>query len=437
MEKLSQSGAEMASHMRTSRAGLELIKQFEGYRPNDQELPDGRYIVGYGHVRGEKGEERLSKAEAEALLREHDLPRIEQLVQDSVLAPLNQNEFDALVSFAFNIGASAFVKSDVVAYLNSGNRLASATAMDVWRKARIGGRIQVVDALVRRRAAEKALFLTAPGHMPSAASVLYRPVADRPPALKAPVKPREIVVERSTPAEPISEPKQTAPEAAAESIRKQMQDILGTNGEKVSGPDAANDDRKEPVETDGASPEEIKAAISELAGHEEPSPGVQKSMWPPRQETSLAAREEAEEDLPPPPFLERVVTAPEPAAPAPKLVRDPEPQPPVTIIDDLEEVEIPPRAGMGGIGEGVRLQEPLVESNPDNKLLNAAPFGLLALIGAALAGYGFADFFGLVQSGETIESDIAVYLPPFLILLGALLLIVMGYYCLRTLFSKD
>ena len=428
----------MASHMRTSRAGLELIKQFEGYRPNDQELPDGRYIVGYGHVRAEKGEERLSKAEAEALLREHDLPRIEQLVQDSVLAPLNQNEFDALVSFALNIGANAFVKSDVVAYLNSGNRLASATAMDVWRKARIGGRVQVVDALVRRRAAEKALFLTAPGNMPSAASVMYRPVADRPHALKAPAIPREIIVERTEPAQEKAEPALTAPEAAAESIRKQMQDILGTNGEKVSGR-AANDDRKEPIETDGASPEEIKAAISELAGHEEPSPGVQKSMWPPRQETSLAAKEEAEEDLPPPPFLERVVTAPEPAAPAPKLVRDPEPRPkpPVAIIDDLEEIEIPPRAGMSGIGEDVRLQEPLVESESKSKVLSAAPFGLLALIGASLAGYGLADFFGLVQSGETVDSDIAVYLPPFLILLGALLLIVMGYYCLRTLFSKD
>ncbi|MEO1643229.1 MAG: hypothetical protein AAFR74_07815, partial [Pseudomonadota bacterium] len=60
-ETLSQSGADMASHMRISRAGLELIKQFEGYRPHDQELPDGRYIVGYGHVRAKRGEDRVNK----------------------------------------------------------------------------------------------------------------------------------------------------------------------------------------------------------------------------------------------------------------------------------------------------------------------------------------------------------------------------------------
>ena len=70
-------------------------------------------------------------------------------------------------------------------------------------------------------------------------------------------------------------------------------------------------------------------------------------------------------------------------------------------------------------------------------LLNALPFGLLALIGAALGGYGLASQFGMIQSDETIESPLAIYLPPFLILLGVLLFATMAYYFVRSLSSKD
>ncbi|MEM1037350.1 MAG: lysozyme [Pseudomonadota bacterium] len=427
----------MASHMRISRAGLELIKQFEGYRPTDQDLPDGRFIVGYGHVRAQKSDERLSKAEAEAVLREHDLPKYELLVENCVLAPLNQNEFDALVSFAFNIGAKAFVKSDVVAHLNGGNRLAAASAMDVWRKARIGGRVQIIDALVRRRAAEKALFLTAAGNMPSAASVLYRPLSEQPQRLSPPPKAREIIVERAKPEPEVEKSDKTAPEEAAESLKKSIQEILSRDEGSDEKPQPANDQS----ETDGASPEEIEAAIMDLAGHDSDTSQVTKSMWPQR-EDALAADLETpsrpDEDLPPPPYLERVVTQPERTAVAPKLERDVDVKPPLKVIDDLEEPEIlKPRAGMNGIGDDVRLQEPLVEQERSTKGLSAAPYGLLSLIGAGIAGYGLADFFGLVSSGQTVESDMAVYLPPFLILLGVLLFVVMGYYFLRTLFSKD
>ncbi|MEO1642462.1 MAG: glycoside hydrolase family protein, partial [Pseudomonadota bacterium] len=382
------------------------------------------------------------KAEAEALLREHDLPKYELLVENCVLAPLNQNEFDALVSFAFNIGAKAFVRSDVVANLNSGNRLAAAAAIDVWRKAKIGGRIQIIDALVRRRAAEKSLFLTATGSMPSAASVLYRPLSEQSRRLAPPPKAREIIVERAKP-EPgkakASEgtSKQTAPEAAAESLKKSIQDILNRNESNEAKPEAANDQS----ETDGASPEEIEAAIMDLAGRDQAEAPVKKSMWPQR-ERALAERHEDHTDedsnLPPPPYLERVVTQPERPAPSPRVEREPETKPPLKLIDDLEEPDIQqPRASMGGIADNVRLQEPLVEPEPNGKGLSAAPYGLLSLIGAGIAGYGAADFLGLVNSGETVESDMAVYLPPFLVLLGALLFIVMGYYFLRTLFSKD
>jgi len=73
----------------------------------------------------------------------------------------------------------------------------------------------------------------------------------------------------------------------------------------------------------------------------------------------------------------------------------------------------------------------------DGALAAALPFALIAISGAAVGGYGLASQFGIIQSGETIESELAVYLPPFLILLGVLLFVSMAYYFVRTLLSGD
>lgn len=401
----------MASNMRTSRAGLDVLKASEGFRPRYEQLPNGRWIIGYGHVRSDREGIRVSEAEAEAILREYDLPPIERLVQDCVLAPLNQNEFDALVSLAFNIGAKAFASSDVVAHINSGNRLAAAGAFDHWRRAKIGGRVQIVDAIVRRRATEKALFLKAPGNMPTASSRMYRALHDQA-GLPKPPKQREIVVERGEakalgrdPVQPAtsvsSDASKTATEEAADAVKRQMVRILGEDGAKVS----------EPLTTDGASPEEITAAVSELAGDADNS-GPRKSVWPQR------------EDLPPPPMLEREITSP--AQPETHI----QPKP---AIDDLEEITIAPEE----IERAVADHDAMEAEARGGKAFDAAPFGLLSLIGAGLAGYGAASQFGYVEAVEAADSDLTTYLPPFLMLLGGLLFVVMAYYFFRTLFAKD
>ena len=80
-------------------------------------------------------------------------------MNEHVFAPLNQNQFDALVSFVFNIGVRAFRGSPTLRRLNEGRPLEAALAMEMWRKADLEGERIVIDALVRRRAAEKALFL--------------------------------------------------------------------------------------------------------------------------------------------------------------------------------------------------------------------------------------------------------------------------------------
>jgi lysozyme len=80
-----------------------------------------------------------------------------------VFTPLTQNQFDALSAFVFNIGPDAFGRSAVLRRLNEGRLTEAACGMELWRRAELDGEVIVVDALVRRRAAEKALFLTPQG----------------------------------------------------------------------------------------------------------------------------------------------------------------------------------------------------------------------------------------------------------------------------------
>ncbi|MEL6416171.1 MAG: glycoside hydrolase family protein [Pseudomonadota bacterium] len=398
--------------MRTSQAGLDLIKAFEGFRARSELLPNGRWMVGYGHVRRAKKGVRVTETEAEAILREYDLPPVERFVMRCVLAPMTQNEFDALVSLAFNIGPKAFSGSDVVAGMNAGNRLEAAAAFDLWRRAKIGGRVQIVDALVRRRAAEKALFLNAPGRLPIASSRLYRAMHDAD-ALPAPPPPREILVEHHSAPELAVLPEvddgdtvRSATEAAAESVRQQMVRILGEDEPEVQ--------TETVLEDDGTTAEEIAAAVSELAGETSPA-SVTKSVWP-----TL-------------PELPEVADEPAPSRSVDRDIVDLEPIEGSDVIDDLETVEV----SVESIERAVELNQTIDAEDRRGTFLNALPFGLLALIGAALSGYGLASQFGMIQSGQTIESSMAVFMPPFLILLGVLLFIVMAYYFIRSLTSRD
>ncbi|MBN8608508.1 MAG: lysozyme [Caulobacterales bacterium] len=141
-----------------SAEGLALIQEFEGFRAKPAQLPDGNWIVGFSHVRIGGAGADMSHGEAAATLR-RDLAPFEQLVNESVTTSLTQSQFDALVSLAFSIGETAFRDSQVLRRVNAGEFVAAACAMDAWRKADVGGEFEVVSALVRRRAAEKALFL--------------------------------------------------------------------------------------------------------------------------------------------------------------------------------------------------------------------------------------------------------------------------------------
>ncbi|MEE9347511.1 MAG: lysozyme [Robiginitomaculum sp.] len=149
----------MSNDFTISPLGMKLIKAFEGYRENAATLATGQRVVGYGHpLEDGESHEALSRDAAENLLRE-DLAPIEKLISETVFAPLTQSQFDAVCSLVLNIGPTNFRQSNLRHALNNGRVLDAASAFDEWRKAEIAGKAYVVDALVRRRTAEKALFL--------------------------------------------------------------------------------------------------------------------------------------------------------------------------------------------------------------------------------------------------------------------------------------
>jgi len=168
----------MKPRYQVSRAAVDLIKRFEGYRMKAAQLPDGRWTLGYGHTLTARAGASVSEQDAEALLL-YDLITVAHAVNENTYTPLNQNQFDALVCFAFNIGAENFIRSAVLRRLNEGGLLQAASAMELWRKADFEGERIVIDALVRRRAAERALFLTpTDGDWVAAPSSVLRPKID-------------------------------------------------------------------------------------------------------------------------------------------------------------------------------------------------------------------------------------------------------------------
>lgn len=148
----------MQPRHQVTRAAIDLIKAFEGYRRQAARLADGRWTIGYGHTLTAREGAEVSEKDAEALLT-YDLIAIAHAVNDQTYTPLTQNQFDALCAFAFNIGLDKFRVCSVLRLINQGQLLQAACAMELWRKADFQGERILIDALVRRRAAEKALFL--------------------------------------------------------------------------------------------------------------------------------------------------------------------------------------------------------------------------------------------------------------------------------------
>lgn len=202
-----------------SAAGLDLIKAHEGFRAEPIALPKGGWVVGYGHVRADEPGASVTEAEAEVLLAA-DAAETARLVNECLLVPVSQGQFDALVSFAMSVGGEVFAQSQVLRRVNAGEHVAAACAMDAWRKGDVEGQPEVIDALVRRRALEKALYLGDVPFNPTpaafmraeldfAAAVLGAPIAYAPAPVLEHARP---VLARPDPAQRLTEILKSEPE---------------------------------------------------------------------------------------------------------------------------------------------------------------------------------------------------------------------------------
>lgn len=138
-----------------SATGLALIKRWEGCKSNAYLCPAKVWTIGYGHTKTVKPGMKITIDQAEELLKQ-DLAVFEQAVVRLVTVPLSQNQFDALVSFAFNVGTNALANSTLLSLLNRKNYLGAAEQFLRWTKA---GNV-TLKGLVERRKKEYELFMS-------------------------------------------------------------------------------------------------------------------------------------------------------------------------------------------------------------------------------------------------------------------------------------
>lgn len=141
--------------MKTSPNGINLIKQFEGCALKAYLCPAGVWTIGYGHTGNVEKGDVITQFQADTLLV-IDLQRFEKVINTEVIpkCELNQNEFDALISFIFNIGTGNFKSSTLYRKLCKGDKQGAADEFDKW----IYAGKQKLAGLIKRRAAEKLLF---------------------------------------------------------------------------------------------------------------------------------------------------------------------------------------------------------------------------------------------------------------------------------------
>lgn len=151
--------------MKISKNGIALIKSFEGLMLQAYKDIAGVWTIGYGSTRYQNGEaikpsDRLSTEVQANLLLQNTLGKYEAAVNSYVLVPLTQNQYDALVSFAYNLGTNALLHSTLLKKLNEKDYTAAADWFARWNKItdpQTGNKI-ASDTLTKRRAKESALF---------------------------------------------------------------------------------------------------------------------------------------------------------------------------------------------------------------------------------------------------------------------------------------
>lgn len=241
--------------MKTSRAGRAAIARREGNVLKAYLDSVGILTIGVGHT-SMAGPPKVTKgmkitgAQSDEILQ-RDLASVEASVSSAVKVPLNQNEFDALVSLVFNIGAGAFKGSSVLKNLNAGNRAAAARSMLAWNKGTIGGKKVALKGLTMRRQEEREQFLR-----PAKAAPAAPPVAQKP--VKVTPLPAAPIADKPVKLEPVAAPAQASNKEIIMTVQRRLKD-LGYNpggADGLIGPltrgsilSFKNDNKLKPVDT--------------------------------------------------------------------------------------------------------------------------------------------------------------------------------------------
>lgn len=139
--------------MKTSQKGIDLIKEFEGFRATAYRCPAGRWTIGYGHTASAYEGMQITREQAEKLLK-GDIAEAEAVVEEACPV-LTQNRFDALVSFVFNVGRGNFLRSTLLKCVKANpDNLDIRDEFMRWNKSKG----MVLAGLMRRRRAECNLY---------------------------------------------------------------------------------------------------------------------------------------------------------------------------------------------------------------------------------------------------------------------------------------
>ncbi len=166
--------------MKINQAGLDLIKKYEGFRSRAYRDVVGVWTIGYGHTsmaglpRVTPGL-KISRQQGESILA-RDVEKFSRQIRPLIHVKLNDNQFSALVSFAYNVGVGGFKRSSVLQRVNTGRFDAVPNRLSLWVKA--GGK--TLKGLVRRRAAEGELFLAGRSQPKVKPSQPVKPVPGKP-----------------------------------------------------------------------------------------------------------------------------------------------------------------------------------------------------------------------------------------------------------------
>ena len=144
--------------MHTSDKGFELIKKFEGCELEAYQCAAGVWTIGYGHTKDVQEGDKWAKEKAEFMLWRELEDEYENYINELVTVPMNQCQFDSLVSWVYNLGPANIKSSTLLKTLNLGNYNGVPEQIMRWNKATVDGKRKVLAGLTRRRKAEALMF---------------------------------------------------------------------------------------------------------------------------------------------------------------------------------------------------------------------------------------------------------------------------------------